>query len=598
MFGDENYKPLLLPILYDLANLMREGFLKSDKYQENEKGNHHQFLRRSFNNENSRVTKETDFSSPSNFMRVDTLHVEEDDKPVVKNIHEDFQSIKPEPLMMILNSSLNNTYDAHSGDKSLPHKLPRVDSTASNTFRSREEIENLALSDLNGTVHMTLRDVNGSDIFPSALIGRRHKKPSGHNVGPNPENCERFTGGICLVAQNYPTNEIMGSIRRHRHAMEALLAEYRDKTAELEKLDYLGNPTSDLSDLRRQDSSGTSAPGSMCSSIIRYARPQKARSATGEWKFIVNTGEHTQTLRLEKCSQPLDPCSYLTENFESSCTQIYNYHRLLSWDSSRGLHVDIFKVPTCCSCHLVGYKESFPPLSSPSNSISSISSKRQRPIDLDTFSSSSNRNSQYSTLLESDDIEDNNDSEDSNIAYQFGNGFKRLKPKKPSVLPPDPDNAKSSRPSNKRNRVRPETFLTPPANNKNSNFPFTKRNSNRQRTPTLKRKQFDQSFAESDTKVSRASIGGSKGVTSLPSRPFSQSERPKKITPSISSTIDTNSVNLRLANANSLEPKRINYNYHPIIDFFEDDQPHKNSLEKKTGKFVTDDNSWRPVIGG
>lgn len=28
----------------------------------------------------------------------------------------------------------------------------------------------------------------------------------------------------------------------------------------------------------------------MCNSIIRYARPQKARSATGEWKFIVNTG--------------------------------------------------------------------------------------------------------------------------------------------------------------------------------------------------------------------------------------------------------------------------------------------------------------------
>ena len=127
----------------------------------------------------------------------------------------------------------------------------------------------------------------------------------------------------------------------------------------------------------------------MCTSIIRYARPQKARSATGEWKFIVNTGEHTQTLRLEKCSQPLEPCSYLTENFESQCTQVYNYHRLLSWDNSRGLHVDIFKVPTCCSCHLVGYKEHFPPLASPSNS---ISGKRHKFHDFE--SASSNRNSQ------------------------------------------------------------------------------------------------------------------------------------------------------------------------------------------------------------
>lgn len=187
-----------------------------------------------------------------------------------------------------------------------------------------------------------------------------------------------FIGGICLYVKNYPVNDIMGSIRRHKYAMEALLAEYRDKDAELEHIDYLGDPTSDLTDLRyfyefnkilieinfvnlinrrRKDEPETSNPGSMCTSIIRYARPQKARSATGEWKFIVNTGEHTQTLRLEKCSQPLEPCSYLTENFDSQCTQVYNYHRLLSWDNTRGLHVDIFKVPTCCSCHLVGYKE-------------------------------------------------------------------------------------------------------------------------------------------------------------------------------------------------------------------------------------------------
>lgn len=38
------------------------------------------------------------------------------------------------------------------------------------------------------------------------------------------------------------------------------------------------------------------------------------------------------------------PCTYLTDNFSSRCAQIYNYHRLLSWDSKRGLHIDIFKV--------------------------------------------------------------------------------------------------------------------------------------------------------------------------------------------------------------------------------------------------------------
>lgn len=46
---------------------------------------------------------------------------------------------------------------------------------------------------------------------------------------------------------------------------------------------------------------GPGAGAGLCPSIVRYARPQKARSAAGDWKFIVNTAKHTQTLRLEKC---------------------------------------------------------------------------------------------------------------------------------------------------------------------------------------------------------------------------------------------------------------------------------------------------------
>jgi len=54
-------------------------------------------------------------------------------------------------------------------------------------------------------------------------------------------------------------------------------------------------------------------------------------------------------------------CSFISENYRSSCVQIYNYHRLLTWDQKLGLHMDIFKVPTCCSCHVHGYSEIFPP---------------------------------------------------------------------------------------------------------------------------------------------------------------------------------------------------------------------------------------------
>lgn len=244
MFGDTNTRPLLLPIVYDLANLVREGFLRSDKYQEHEKQNKNQFLRRSFSvdpktSTKGRVTKEIEFSAPSNLMRDDTLMVDESDEPKARNVEEHIEDLKPEALMMFLNHSRNATEKASF---TLPRLAPKN--------LSMEEVENLALSGLNGTFHETLRDINGTDLSPMALIGRFKKRPPPFRSGPFPETCERFTGGLCLNVKNYPMNEIMGSIRRHRHAMEALLAEYRDKTAELDQLDYLGDPTAELSDLR------------------------------------------------------------------------------------------------------------------------------------------------------------------------------------------------------------------------------------------------------------------------------------------------------------------------------------------------------------
>jgi hypothetical protein len=43
--------------------------------------------------------------------------------------------------------------------------------------------------------------------------------------------------------------------------------------------------------------------GSLCPSITKYARPKRARNTSGQWKFLVNTGdEHSQTLRIELCT--------------------------------------------------------------------------------------------------------------------------------------------------------------------------------------------------------------------------------------------------------------------------------------------------------
>ena len=42
--------------------------------------------------------------------------------------------------------------------------------------------------------------------------------------------------------------------------------------------------------------------------------------------------------------KPGGSCSYVSHHYKSQCSQVYNYHRLLSWDKTRGLHMDIYKV--------------------------------------------------------------------------------------------------------------------------------------------------------------------------------------------------------------------------------------------------------------
>uniref|UniRef100_A0A1A9V4A0 Uncharacterized protein n=1 Tax=Glossina austeni TaxID=7395 RepID=A0A1A9V4A0_GLOAU len=284
----------------------------------------------------------------------------------------------------------------------------RTDEDAKLALEAYQIVEDLALADLNGT-EVEEEDVEESDDSldkgteieevvdisnknpdevlpkPEELIGgpryrirkpipakivvakrkrvqvrARPKEEPGIILGavPPPRNCERFTASMCIKTDDYPIDQIMGSIRRHRNAMVALLAEYNEKWNSIDT----GEDFDDYTFTKRRREDENTPGGGMCQSIVRYARPQKARSASGEWKYIVNTGQHTQTLRLEKCSSPQESCSYLNQNYRSHCAQVYNYHRLLSWDKNRGLHVDIFKVPTCCSCQVDGYRQKFPPL--------------------------------------------------------------------------------------------------------------------------------------------------------------------------------------------------------------------------------------------
>ncbi|XP_037049593.1 neurotrophin 1 isoform X2 [Bradysia coprophila] len=594
LFGDR--KTLLLPIIFDIANLVRSAGTSSQNtqgkmYQEHEAVPDPQYLRRSFreslseatNIKNNRVINTTESEITQSNIKDDRLQIEESNGSI--------KTLLPQTLSKLMEQSsdarnfherkLNmSNFQGKTDQIALESRIPlNITLPRSLSNISLEQYEHMALSDLNDTV--VENDVsrgNGTEDLPTPemLISRyRVKNPYRKNTIVHPHTgidlrtCERF-GTLCLRVEDYPMQQIMGSIRRHKHAMSALLAEYIDKE-EMEQQYYLQEIANNK---RREDDE--MQPSGMCPSVIRYARPQKARSASGEWKYIVNTGQHTQTLRLEKCGKPEESCTYLTDNFRSRCVQIYNYHRLLSWDNTRGLHIDIFKVPTCCSCHIDGYREKFPPINS-YNADADIDDYRFSASNIHT------QNTHYSTIV-SDDSEDNNGDDGDSIAYQYSNGFKRS-PSKYNKYADDSLLQSSTK-----------SYLRPPSDEYSAAGGTFKRGPSGKRRRPIRTNIRDQVVGNSDFLpdiipahdiLTERSTTRRKSSTT-PLFTTTTNESTKRVSsarlPSIS-TASTSSVDLG---------KRVNYNYHPIIDFFGDSVKGDKEIDDRIG-YSQDEPSWKPL---
>lgn len=114
---------------------------------------------------------------------------------------------------------------------------------------------------------------------------------------------------------------------------------------------------------------------SMCRSSSYIAQPRRARNLLGHWKVVINLPGHmyrgtpvSQMVRVEECyrsgsqcNTPSAPASALGRSLvspstsslpKSHCLQHYESQRLVAWSKQQGLHLDIFRVPIACSCHI------------------------------------------------------------------------------------------------------------------------------------------------------------------------------------------------------------------------------------------------------
>nr|XP_040574366.1 LOW QUALITY PROTEIN: uncharacterized protein LOC121123311 [Lepeophtheirus salmonis] len=188
---------------------------------------------------------------------------------------------------------------------------------------------------------------------------------------------------FCLQDDHYPIGTIKYELEKNRGLVEKFLTDITYQSADnlvdgLSKIEeegytyehYFGNKK--YQTYSNNDHSGYTYSddyykdgGYICPSDIYYGRPKRAVNTYGHWKVIVNLlDEHyvggyakyhekyTQTQRLEQCIYPSAPCSYIDHKYHSSCLQKFNFVRMLAYTYEEGLHIDAFKLPIACSCHV------------------------------------------------------------------------------------------------------------------------------------------------------------------------------------------------------------------------------------------------------
>lgn len=255
-------------------------------------------------------------------------------------------------------------------------------------------------------------------------------------------------------------------------------------------------------------------------------------------------------------------------------------------------------MPTCCSCHIDGYREKFPPINS-YNSDADIDDYRFSASNIHTH------NTHYSTIVNDDNEEDSEDS----IAYQYSNGFKRSPSKynkfvvDDTLLHPSSSITKPRFEKTKNSKIAPnptlESYLRPPSSSDEYAGGSFKRgpSSNSKRRRPIRTNVRDQVIGSSDflpdvipahdilterSTTRRKSSTTPIFTTSTTNESTKRGSSPKL--PSIS-TASTSSVDLG---------KRVNYNYHPIIDFFGDSVKGEKEIDDRIG-YSQDEPSWKPL---
>lgn len=167
--------------------------------------------------------------------------------------------------------------------------------------------------------------------------------------------------GWCDLGQHYPTSEVTQIMEVCEELVTRMYVETPSTPEVLEDtIAYVlfQNITDHFSKRRDRiwNSNDRPAPlqGTLCDVTRKSIRPSFAQDVKGKWHVVIQTEKFIQTVPLEVCRSPGDPCQNTEKcTSQSQCVQKYTYQHLISFDpesSETCPFMRLYKFPTACVC--------------------------------------------------------------------------------------------------------------------------------------------------------------------------------------------------------------------------------------------------------
>lgn len=152
------------------------------------------------------------------------------------------------------------------------------------------------------------------------------------NVGQCAENNQTF----CTKNDNYPVEYVRRLLREHPHR-------YADN--------FVNDAVSNDISIRLDDFDVEH----LCQSYEKVIYPTSGKTQDGAERFILNTDEYKQGVRVSLCRTSGQPCGHsdaFPVGYKTECRQQMVYRQMLSLGTDGNPVKNHFEFPACCECVL------------------------------------------------------------------------------------------------------------------------------------------------------------------------------------------------------------------------------------------------------